>query len=999
MNIALVPNSGHHFFFIPLAVNDPNPRNRWDTIATCQDSDIREWLLAGDQDPDFQQQLARIAANDALPWMVHKPWLRYRLGFRKASKPQLPALIGLWLAFETNLGDVRTRGMTIATDIQEQPVRIDEATYDAISAPPRNVYVANSVSELTLNQEISLAEDFKAMLEQLFLQATNAQTTIAWGPLPPLTYSWIANDGESINVDLVIDFGNTRSVVLALETVSKIRDYGLKAGLKPITFTDEYDQPWDVTLPATGLVDSSFILRTPIFRHLEEQELITIHQTHCEEYQKTENVFVEDTTLLGRLLKRQKVEVKTTSSTAAYRDRSETRRPQRFVQLAHAVIGPALEDVLNEAGTQQAIAAGASIFQSSPKQYYWDYDPQGTGGNSYWQMLTLPYDAPSRLPYTPLDGEELQFLPLDGSQWPLDQPPQTHADPGMRTAGNNAEGKASYPRSDTLTWMALSILETAYRQINAGGQERSNIRKNLSGIYLTYPPGWTAQEKEGFKQKWEKALNIFMLTNLENATSSNPRLPQVHLELNEAVASQLPYVYSEILFAKPSAEHGPTRSKKASTLWFEQIGKIYEIHQRQQHAARIMTLDIGGGTSDVSILQYVDEQGEASISPDICLEASLLFKDSSSVAGNHIVREIIETVLFPALSPDLDALQQAWDSWKNCPTQTALCQKQLVIRQILNPIVCFWLEKLASNQSHPFENPKNGHRFFSPQDMGIHANCWNDFMEHLNLSLDVATPLPVNEEQFNRCIDNVFNHLDNNYLKFLSAVIASFDVDVLVVCGKVSELPYIKELLARNLPLDEARIVFYKNYRPGSWYPEYFLKAGAIHDPKTTTATGAALYRAFCQSQIPGWRLTQTLPQDTTSSNYWRPYPQGDNFFERSAQPETITTICNLNINTQIGRSQLADTAFRPEPVYRVRWSNQRDFGHATGTITRLTLKRIIVPQEHVDKLEIVAAEGYRVVNGNREVISTSDVELQLYPVSERSHWQENCEFNINREA
>lgn len=995
MNLELVPNSGHHFLFVPLAVNDPNKFTRWDVIYHHTSGDTQAWLKAGDQHPDFYQTLADIAGNDTLPWRVHKPWLRYRLGLRKANSPELPSLIGLWLAFETNLGTIQDRGLTIAIDQPDSPVRIDEATYAATCTPPTGIYVANSSSELTCSQEFSLADDFRDMLETCLRDATADDCSLVWGPLPPLTYSWASKNGDSVNIDLVIDFGNTRSVVLAIEELNDIREFGLQAGLRPITFTDEYDQPWDRTAPPSGLVASSFILRTPLFRQLEDHERITFSKGHTQTEERQVSHPVPDDSFLGRLLNRQKNEILTQTETLYFRDVTLTRRPQRFVQLAHAVIGPAMEDALNEAKTQQAISNGASVLQSSPKQFYWDYDPQGTGGSSYWQMLSLPYDADHGRPCTALAGEELEFLPLDGSGWDLDNPPQVNADPGQRTAGNNAGGKATYPRSDTLTWMALSILETAYRQINAGGQERAHIPKKLGGIYLTYPPGWTAQEREGFKAKWDKALNIFLLTHFKDATSQNPTLPQIHLEIDEAVASQLPYLYSEILYAKTSDEHSTTRSKKASTLWFEQVGKHYPVKGTPLLGARIMSLDIGGGTSDVSILQYHERNADCA-AQDIAIEATLLYKDTRSIAGNHIVREVIESVLLPALSPDTAAVQQAWDNWNDCPTQTALCQKRLAIRQVLIPIVHFWLARLASNDERPFENPRNGNRFHSPQDMGIQASAWNDLMAHLGLGLDVSTPIPVNEEKINLCLDRVFNQLDNSYLRFIAAAIASFSVDILVVCGKVSELPYLRELLARHLPLDESRIVFYKNYRPGDWYPKAFLTAGAINDPKTTTATGAALFRAFKRSLVPGWSLTTTLANDFSTSNYWRPFPQGDNFFERSPEPTATATLHDIPINTQLGRSQLSDATFKPEPVYKLRWRNQHDCANDNGTLSRLVLRRTIDPNAKSDRLDIVEATGTRSHNGVTQSISTADVELQLCPVTGNYDWQESCQLKLH---
>lgn len=60
---------------------------------------------------------------------------------------------------------------------------------------------------------------------------------------------------------------------------------------------------------------------------------------------------------------------------------------------------------------------------------------------------------------------------------------------------------------------------------------------------------------------------------------------------------------------------------------------------------RIMTIDIGGGTTDIAVVEYADFlEGEG-----VNLDAGLLFRDCFSTAGDAIAKEIIESVLLPTL--------------------------------------------------------------------------------------------------------------------------------------------------------------------------------------------------------------------------------------------------------------------------------------------------------------------------------------------------------------
>jgi len=76
-------------------------------------------------------------------------------------------------------------------------------------------------------------------------------------------------------------------------------------------------------------------------------------------------------------------------------------------------------------------------------------------------------------------------------------------------------------------------------------------------------------------------------------------------------------------------------------------------------------------------------------------------------------------------------------------------------------------------------------------------------------------------------------------IRALCEILYLYDCDVLLLTGRPSRLPGIRALFRALLPLPPDRIVPMQDYRTGNWYP--FNRQGRIQDPKTTAAVGAML--------------------------------------------------------------------------------------------------------------------------------------------------------------
>jgi Virulence factor SrfB len=477
--IHVFPESGHHYAFVHFE---------------------REHLTA-------HPTLRKLCEEERIPWtpINNYKWLRGRLGMNEEGHH------GMWVAMESNLGDAGRGAIYENERIYHEA---EAAQFDLDNPTP---YAA--VNAARLPDEIEVIP--------IDLQLGGKTVTVA-----KLEIIWKKPAAGVRDVDLIIDFGNTRTVVLALE--HNLAQIGKLASLcKPVRFTKRGADYIPFQGPrqndTCAIVDSWFILHEPMFAEAEPPRPSFVPVTSIS---RVEERFKEG--LLGR----QQVRVTYTGI---------KRVPQMFVELSPAVMGDSARDVL--AGLD--LDEGGNYTMSSPKRFVWDKESLEDNGRQWWTMVQNRYNPQSRrateLPK--LKGALLRFLPLDGTSWDINNPPHESEDHARRPTA--APDRPSYPRADTMAWSALSIIELAYRQITSQEWRKSNdpfVPRRLRRVLVTFPSGWSKTEISEYKEKWQQALNIFTLAHLKDKRliSEGGDRPDLIMEFDEAVASQLPIVFSEI---------------------------------------------------------------------------------------------------------------------------------------------------------------------------------------------------------------------------------------------------------------------------------------------------------------------------------------------------------------------------------------------------------------------------------------------------------------------
>lgn len=944
--VQLLPNTGHQFMRIPLVPDSKDLHSKKDvfTADTFPTGDVPwsvvEAMLAFfDSDKTGWWQSANGAS---FLWRLSKMVVR-----DKSDVPQ--SALGLVVAFETNVGP-RTRGNQFRRFSGPRSAPVQAKPEDEGYVPP---YYADTVEALydlpapVLNW--SASSDLHIPIKEKSGSELRVRIEIQW--LPKM--------GDPVDVDLVIDFGNTRTVVLGIEDVATDTGH-LNQLCRPI-YLERRDQSSE-THPSDGevsraIIPSWTVTKEPLFSKF-------YGAAHCVSIQNVQPTATRRWNLLAR---NEREHVVTDEIQIM---------PHRFKQLSPVVLGA-------EAGEELANPLDNGFnWLSSPKRYVWDDRRLGTSGMPYWTMY--PNEWHREREAALLSGEFSVFTPEHDQlgDWPDHSIPPTEWDEGL---SKPVLGSApNWPRREALKWAALHIFESAYRTINSvwwREYRQKNLERRLRDVYVVFPPGWTIDEITLYRSLWTYAARIFATSrfDLRDAQKFTPR---VLFDLDEAFAPQLAIVFSIV-------RHLNGRSAEFLRLF----GSVRASHS----SARVMTLDIGGGTTDVAIIEYTANGSDR----DESLNTSLLFRDSLSLAGDELVRRIIEHLLLPRIGERCCTTDLQRDSFAQAcvalPDKAESEARRVgVARDVFWPIVLRWLQYFGK----PFAE-QGASASISPVDCGVTIDAWSDFGDILSKKAILLpgdlyfSELSIDRSEIEQVVREWFRPIGETF----STVFARLDCDLLLLTGKTSELPAVIELARFAFPISSDRLIPAKNFYAGDWLP--LSQHGMIPDAKLTTAIGGALYVAMKRMLGSGSGIHP--PKALGKQKLWWGIvrPTSDRFREDDIllRPENDECTVNLPVNAHLGRALFSEYV-RAEQVYQLCWLGQN---LTQPAMLRVTIRRSsgsdADAQDWRGSSAALVAEGLGVVEAfdpstGSDVTAYVRLALRTLPHGD-SHWLDDPRFEV----
>ncbi|MCL7765041.1 virulence factor SrfB [Polaribacter sp. Z014] len=472
---------------------------------------------------------------------------------------------------------------------------------------------------------------------------------------------------------------------------------------------------------------------------------------------------------------------------------------------------------------------------SSPKRYLWDYSESNLPWIKVDKDGYIGYSQTQNLKKAALFGIA-EYLNIDGSL----------NESGFPTTESN------YSRASLMTFALVEIIYQAISQINNHNFRKdmgnSSFRRILKDIVITCPTAMTLKEQTYLNKSLETAVLLvkkqypnIIHEQLKIHPSENEESfeeEQKYWKYDEATCSQITYLYSELV----------DKFKGKHELFFRYKGKKRKntLHPDKE-SVTIASVDIGGGTTDLMICNYqTDADSEIPI-----IKPIPVFWEGFNVAGDDIVKRIIEFVVLPSIEKSLkedgginvdETLNYLFG--QNLGNQAAT--HRIYRKQFANQIATYCAyeainhvmnnainrKKKISDIFKSYPKPKNN--LIPYIEEVIQKKCALPTFNFLDVLIDFDTSL------INYAIADIIKPV----IEQLTALMGVFDCDVLLLSGKSSNLGIIRELFEKTLVLSPDKIINFGNYKFGDWYP--FANFGEVKDPKTTVSVGALI--AFLSS-------------------------------------------------------------------------------------------------------------------------------------------------------
>jgi hypothetical protein len=482
---------------------------------------------------------------------------------------------------------------------------------------------------------------------------------------------------------------------------------------------------------------------------------------------------------------------------------------------------------------------------SSPKRYLWDdrENPQPW----YFNRTEVGASEPKTV-----IGTIMELVTSDGS-------PVRHAGDEARPAL-----QPKFSRASLFTFMVVELLLQAATQMNSPGyralREHPDVPRRLRRVVFTIPTATPVVERTQYQKRCVAAVELLWeaLEWSRNETGTGEK-PEINLTYDEATCTQIVYLYNEVV----------EKYRKSPRDFFKLLGK-----KRKDPASgnrlRIASLDIGGGTTDLMILTYrIGPIGDA-------LNPKQNFREGFRRAGDDILEAVIsEHVLKPLakalgaaglLQPEQFLRGFMLDSQQNALTRQ---KRKLFVTRVLAPIALTLLSQY-----------ENVGMFASRRDPITFGEIGlSDAME-LQPAIAFFEEAAQNEGARGFSLTNVSFEFDfvglgvttaavmGPILSLMAEAIHRLDCDVLLMSGRPSRLPIVRDLILRYLPAPPHRVIFMHEYRVTDWY-KFRGRLGTIEDPKTTVVMGALLCALAADKKVTDFALNvEDFGAAVSTANY-----------------------------------------------------------------------------------------------------------------------------------
>ncbi len=474
---------------------------------------------------------------------------------------------------------------------------------------------------------------------------------------------------------------------------------------------------------------------------------------------------------------------------------------------------------------------------SSPKRYLWDEEPS----QQSWMFNGETLDG-EREGFA-AQGVFASLVNDAGQALHLLQEGETDDLPALL---------ARYSRSNLVTFLLAEILLQAIVMMNTPAQrlrrQNAELPRRLRRLILTMPTALSMAERQILKDRAQAALELVYLCLGKAERKPGERgdtslvwldgqKPDIELKWDEASSTQVVYLYSQIALGFS----GDARA-------FIEAVRAGSVSDKPADSLRIGTLDIGGGTTDLVITE-LEAQGQGA---NVTIFPYQLFRESFSLAGDDIVQRMVQEVLIKAFTGRLEQqvgrdradtlVQSLFGGNRGDITAEEQLRRQQFATQIAAPVAISLLSLYenydAARPSAPEERPLSSFFAADAQPPAGVVAAINQAAHETGASGFSLSELmiPVNLPD----VDRVVRAVITDMLRALTEVAWRYQVDILLLSGRPSRFPAMRDVIIETGTLPGHRVLPMHEFRVGQWYP-FRNREARIADPKTTAAVGGMI--------------------------------------------------------------------------------------------------------------------------------------------------------------
>ena len=650
---------------------------------------------------------------------------------------------------------------------------------------------------------------------------------------------------------------------------------------------------------------------------------------------------------------------------------------------------------------------------SSPKRYLWDLKPR----LQEWRYAPDPADPNSEeAPVN--SGDFVGFVNNEGTPLLAFEQQRSSSMEFAAGQSQFPVTEPRFSRSSLMMFLISEILTHALVQINSPAHRIArgypDIPRRLQRIILTVPPAMSVSERKIF-MRWAKWAVDVLWKALEwddfATNKSDYRVkPLIKGNLDEASATQLVFIFNEIekKFAGNAKDHfaifGKTRKKYGN----EPCLRVASIDIGGGTSDMVITTyvsKISGATNDIDPNQEFRE-GFNFAGDDILkvvIENHLVPSLMKYLTNQHVPN--VQELLIRKIYKDAVGLTE---KERNLRAQFA--------QQVFVPIALKTLQRMERMPVEELESHLINLSFneiFSDQTQPKAEVL--QFIEEIADTFNHEAPFSLKNWTISIDLGEVsasINAAIGPYLHDLCEVIKKWDCDFLILSGRPSCLPTIQSILYKTPPVMPSRIIPMSEYPIESWYPFWTTVDGKIDDPKTTGVVGA-LVSAISEGNLRNFSFKTSSLKPASTIRFIGPIGSDkqiktqqllfDGADVGASRDEDLIGVLSFSAPTFVGFRQMNTERWKTTPFYylnftshdarercqipgkwpySITWSYRRRFDDDAQTGDRAENEGVL----KID--EILAKDGSN--------IPRSDVSIELKSLWLDDHWLDTGLFEVN---